>query len=119
KINQKNKKLNSSQQETQQDILEAKKSFLKIDSTIEIINGKMKKRGINTKLAFENTGGPTEIDEENIVLLSEYYNELLANVEKKISSIPLGKPHHGQITSRYEEHTSELQSRENLVCRLL
>jgi murein DD-endopeptidase MepM/ murein hydrolase activator NlpD len=101
KINQKNKKLNSSQQETQQDIIEAKKSFLKIDSTIEIINGKMKKRGINTKLAFENTGGPIEKDEENIALLSEYYNELLANVEKKISSIPLGKPHHGQITSRY------------------
>ena len=101
KINQKNKKLNSSQQETQQDILEAKKSFLKIDSTIEIINGKMKKRGINTKLAFENTGGPVEIDEENIVLLSEYYKNLLTNVEKKMASMPLGKPHSGQITSKF------------------
>lgn len=101
KINQKNKKLNTSQLETQQDILEAKKSFIKIDSTIQSINGKMKKRGINTRLAFANTGGPSEIDEENIVLLSEYYENLLANVEKKMASIPLGKPHHGAITSRF------------------
>ncbi|MBD1429932.1 MULTISPECIES: M23 family metallopeptidase [Sphingobacterium] len=101
KIHQKNKKLNSTQLETQQDILEAKKSFMKIDSTIQSINGKMKKRGINTKLAFANTGGPTEIDEENIALLSEYYENLLANVEKKMASIPLGKPHNGAITSRF------------------
>lgn len=101
KINQKNEKLNSTQLETQQDILEAKKSFLKIDSTIQSINGKMKKRGINTKLAIANTGGPIEIDEENIAMLSEYYENLLANVEKKMSSIPLGKPHHGTITSKF------------------
>ena len=97
KMNQKNRKLTSSHQY----IIEAKKSFLKIDSTIEIINGKLKKRGINTKLAFANTGGPIENEEENIVLLSEYYEDLLANVENKISSIPLGKPHHGEITSSF------------------
>ncbi len=100
KINQRNKKLNNTQKETEQDIQEAKKSFLQIDSTIERINGKMKKRGLST-IALANMGGPIEKDEENIVLLSEYYKEMLANVEKKISSMPLGRPHQGKITSRY------------------
>lgn len=100
-MQQQNRKLNSSQLETQQDILEAKKSFMMIDSTIQIINGKMKKRGIQTKLALANTGGPKEKDEESIVLLSEYYKNLLTTVEKRISSIPLGKPHSGEITSRF------------------
>ena len=99
-INQKNKKLNSSQKETQQDILEAKKSFLQIDSTIERINGKMKKRGLST-IALANMGGPIEKDEENIALLSEYYKDMLSNIEKKISSMPLGRPHAGKITSRF------------------
>lgn len=100
KINQKNKKLNNTQKETEQDILEAKKSFLQIDSTIERINGKMKKRGLST-IALANMGGPIEKDEENIALLGEYYKEMLANVEKKISSMPLGRPHPGNITSRF------------------
>src|SRR5436309_10033990 len=37
-------------------------------------------------------------------------------------ALPLGLrvcPTHPRATSRSEEHTSELQSRENLVCRLL
>ncbi|MCA5006004.1 M23 family metallopeptidase [Sphingobacterium bovistauri] len=101
KIQQKNQKLSSSKQESEQDILEAKKSIMQIDSTIQIINGKLKKRGINTKLAYDNAGGPIERDEENIVLLSEYYKAVLLNVEKKISSIPIGKPHNGHVTSRF------------------
>src|SRR5436309_9581990 len=32
---------------------------------------------------------------------------------------PSAPPRHAQARSRSEEHTSELQSRENLVCRLL
>ena len=42
-----------------------------------------------------------EKDEENIALLSEYYKDMLSNIEKKISSMPLGRPHAGKITSRF------------------
>ena len=101
KIQEKNQLLNSSQRESMHDISAAKKSIRKIDSTIKIINGKLKKRGVNTKLAYANMGGPVEKDEENIVLLSEYYKDLLLKVEKKISTIPIGRPHHGHITSRF------------------
>lgn len=111
KIQQKNQKLNSSHKESEQDILEAKRSIMQIDSTIQIINGKLQKRGISTKLAMANSGGPIEKDEDNIVLLSEYYKEALANVEKKIASIPIGKPHHGQVTSRFGYRTNPFTRR--------
>lgn len=101
KIHQKNQRLSSSNQESEQDIQEAKKSIMQIDSTIQIINGKLKKRGIDTRLAYENSGGPIEKDEENIVLLSEYYKKVLFNLERNISSLPIGKPHNGEVTSRF------------------
>src|SRR5439155_26647514 len=36
-----------------------------------------------------------------------------------LSSLPRGHMHVGDVESRSEEHTSELQSRGHLVCRLL
>lgn len=100
KVKNKNKKLNNSQLEVLHDINQAKKSFNQIDSTIEIINGKMRKRGLKT-IALANVGGPVEKDDENIVMLSEYYKDLLKNMDKKISSMPMGRPHNGRITSRF------------------
>src|SRR5207302_8163506 len=39
---------------------------------------------------------------------------------KPESLVTVGQPHDGEyVPGRSEEHTSELQSRENLVCRLL
>lgn len=99
-INQKNRQLAMKKDETERDIMEAKKSFNKIDSTLEIINEKMKKRGLKT-IALQNAGGPIESDEEHIELLSEYYEEALRDLDAKLSSIPLGIPHHGKITSKF------------------
>src|SRR5690606_19162113 len=43
----------------------------------------------------------------------------VAQVEAEITSILSQLPNPNQVQRRSEEHTSELQSRENLVCRLL
>lgn len=99
-INQKNRQLALKKDETNRDILEAKKSFNKIDSTLAIINQKMKKRGLKT-IALQNAGGPVEPDEENIDLLSEYYEEALKDLDNKLSNMPIGIPHQGKITSRF------------------
>lgn len=99
-VNQKNKLLSIKKDETEKDILEAKRSFNKIDSTLEIINKKMKNRGLKT-IALANAGGPTEVDEENIDLLSEYYEEALKDLDNKLSNIPIGIPHTGKITSKF------------------
>src|SRR5690606_16698749 len=41
------------------------------------------------------------------------FNKLYPNIKVNLTVLPMGELH------RSEEHTSELQSRENLVCRLL
>lgn len=99
-INQRNRQLSIKKDETERDIQEAKKSFNKIDSTLESINQKMRNRGLKT-IALQNAGGPTEIDEENIDLLSEYYEEALKDLDNKLSDIPIGVPHRGKITSKF------------------
>jgi murein DD-endopeptidase MepM/ murein hydrolase activator NlpD len=100
KMNQQNKLLSWNNSTKEKEINEAKKSFNKIDSTLEIINAKMKKRGLKT-IALENAGGPVETDEENFELLSAYYEEVLMDLDEKLESLPLGVPHHGKITSRF------------------
>lgn len=100
KVKHENKLLSWNNTTKEKEIIEAKRSFNKIDSTLEIINSKMKKRGLKT-IALENAGGPTEEDEGNIELLSTYYEEMLADLDKKLEAVPLGVPHHGRITSRF------------------
>src|SRR5690606_41428931 len=64
--------------------------------------------------------------EEGALLIS-LYNELtgaslpngLSNNAKALTAVKLVAKELGQSNGRSEEHTSELQSRENLVCRLL
>src|SRR5690606_39530840 len=46
-------------------------------------------------------------------------NESLVALDGRSGEMPLHERAHGARSSRSEEHTSELQSRENLVCRLL
>lgn len=100
KVNQENKLLSWNNSTKEKEINEVKKSFNKIDSTLEIINSKMKKRGLKT-IALENAGGPIETDEDNFELLSNYYEEVLTDLDRKLESLPLGVPHHGRITSRF------------------
>lgn len=76
-----------------------KKSFYSIDSTLERINQKMKKRGLK-EIAMKNVGGPIEKD-ENLIELSSFYDKQLKDLESKLEGIPLGKPHYGRITSRF------------------
>lgn len=99
-IREMNRKLSMNQSATERDMDEAKKSFNKIDSTIERINLKMKKRGLKT-IALQHAGGPVEVDEENIELLSIYYEDALKVLDRKLAGIPIGIPHPGKITSRF------------------
>lgn len=95
-----NRQLSSDQSETAKDIHQAKQSFNKIDSTLERINAKMKKRGLKT-IALQNAGGPVELDEENIELLSEFYADALKDLDRKLAGIPIGRPHSGRVTSKF------------------
>ncbi|MBE8722130.1 M23 family metallopeptidase [Sphingobacterium pedocola] len=95
-----NRQLSSDQNESARDIYHVKQSFNKIDSTLERINAKMKKRGLKT-IALQNAGGPVELDEENIELLSEFYADALKELDRKLTGIPIGVPHPGKITSRF------------------
>ncbi len=100
KITEEKRLLSLSQSETEKTVEEAKKSFDKIDSTLEVINTKMKKRGLKT-IALPNAGGPVEKNLDNIELLTDYYEEVLRDLDKKLSSFPLGVPHPGSISSRF------------------
>src|SRR5690606_41561870 len=51
---------------------------------------------------------------KNAVIFSEFWRALKPGCRSRVYSVP-----DGDRSTRSEEHTSELQSRENLVCRLL
>lgn len=97
---EKSKSISTTQLENEKEISDVKKTLNKIDSTISIINKKMQKRGLKT-LPLANSGGPVEEDNGDISLLSEYYTNLVLEVEKKLATTPLGRPHQGVITSRF------------------
>lgn len=100
KVKEEKRLLSLSQTETEKTVEEAIKSFGKIDSTLEIINSKMKKRGLKT-ISLPHAGGPVENDMANIELLTDYYEDALKELDKKLSSIPLGIPHPGRVSSRF------------------
>ena len=100
KVTKENQKLSMSSTDAQEDINEAKKSFEKIDSTLEKINEKMKKRGLNT-IVLEHAGGPIEDDPEKLELLTDFYEEAFKELDYKLSNIPIGIPHNGKVTSRF------------------
>jgi len=100
KVKEEKRRLSLSQSETEKTVEEAKKSFNKIDSTLERINDKMKKRGLKT-IALPNVGGPEEKDFTNIEMMTDYYEDALKELDKKLSSIPLGIPHRGSISSKF------------------
>ncbi|MCC2599532.1 M23 family metallopeptidase [Sphingobacterium sp. FBM7-1] len=80
---------------------EIKKSFHSIDSAIDRINQKMKKRGLKEIKMNPNMGGPIEKGEDDLVELSTFYKKQLADLEAKLDGLPLGRPHPGRITSSY------------------
>ncbi|TYP95813.1 peptidase M23-like protein [Sphingobacterium allocomposti] len=79
---------------------EMKKSFNSIDSTLERINQKMRKRGLK-EIKMKNMGGPVEKGEDDLVELSSFYKKQLKSLEAKLDGMPLGVPHPGRITSRF------------------
>ncbi|MBE8713955.1 M23 family metallopeptidase [Sphingobacterium hungaricum] len=99
-LQEQNKQLSLEELNSKQTDGEVKKSFNAIDSTLDRINEKMKKRGLKT-ISLKNMGGPVEEDEEDIVELTNYYKSSLKNLEKKLDGMPIGVPHKGKITSRY------------------
>src|SRR2546430_4275877 len=65
--------------------------------------------GNNVFLALEIVRGNELEDEDRLLRLQVLENSVLRDIEKNS----------GIDTNRSEEHTSELQSQSNLVCRLL
>lgn len=80
---------------------EIKKSFNSIDSAIDRINQKMKKRGLKEIKMNPNMGGPVEKGEDDLAELSVFYKKQLEDLESKLDGLPLGRPHHGRVTSPY------------------
>lgn len=85
----------------QLNLVQVQKSFESIDSTLNQINAKMRKRGLkDVAPKLKNAGGPIET-EENLDELSKYYENRLKSIDKKLEGLLLGIPHHGKITSRF------------------
>lgn len=101
KLKAQNRELELNEFSSQLTAEEVKKSFNSIDSAIERINQKMKKRGMKTIEINPNMGGPVEKDEDDLVELSVFYKKQLEELESKLEGMPLGRPHHGRITSSY------------------
>src|SRR2546430_13149309 len=66
----------------------------------------------------ENSGMARARSSSRSNLLSDLANCSFL-MQKRIVAFPLQPNHDAQVASRSEEHTSELQSQSNLVCRLL
>lgn len=98
-LRQQNKQLEIEEMNSQMTADEMKKSIHAIDSTLERINKKMKKRGMQ-EIALKNVGGPIE-KEDNLIELSAFYDKQLKTLEKKLDGVPLGVPHPGNITSPF------------------
>lgn len=95
-----NVQLSIEEANNQVDIEEVKKSMNSVDSTLERLNEKMRKRGLRA-ISLKNAGGPVEKDEENLEELAKFYSRTLRNIESRLDGTPLGKPHTGRITSRF------------------
>lgn len=100
KMNAQNRQLSEGKSEAEQNIIEAKKSFEKIDSTLESLNNRMQKRGLK-RIALADAGGPIEADPENLELLSDYYTDMVNKLDDELSNLPLGKPFDGEISSKF------------------
>lgn len=98
-LKQLNRKLSFQEQVTKKDLLDMKKSFLVIDSTLQSINSKMRERGLE-ELHAQPMGGPIE-SEENLEDLSAYYENTLKVLDEKLSMVPVGMPYNGEITSHF------------------
>src|SRR5690606_41050964 len=72
-----------------------------------------------TKLPEGGTLAPVANTVSNVVNIGSGSRSAPAKELSIVANDVIEIPLHGKIAARSEEHTSELQSRENLVCRLL
>src|SRR5690606_41478466 len=76
--------------------------------------GEMNKASSILRDIFNDTFTSIYVDEEELYIqIKDYVHEIAPNKESIV------KLYQSNVPIRSEEHTSELQSRENLVCRLL
>jgi len=101
KLKAQNRELELNEFSSQLTAEEMKKSFHSLDSAIERINEKMKKRGLKEIKMNHNMGGPVEKGEDDLVELSVFYKKQLEDLDAKLEGLPIGRPHYGRITSRY------------------
>lgn len=100
-LKEQNRQLEKDEFDSQATTEEMKKSFNSIDSTLERINIKMKKRGLKA-IKMDNMGGPIEQEsDENLIELSQFYKDQLLKLENKLEGMPFGVPHPGRITSPF------------------
>ncbi|MFD2598009.1 M23 family metallopeptidase [Sphingobacterium corticis] len=99
-LRKKNQQLSLEEATNQTNINDVRRSLNSVDSTLNRINAKMRKRGLKA-IAMNNAGGPVVEEEENLEELAKFYVNMLADVESRLDGAPFGRPHHGRVTSRY------------------
>ena len=81
-------------------VVRAKRSFQSIDESIYRINTFLEERGL-TNMQMDNVGGGSDFVITDINQIADFYESQLLEIESIIQYVPLGVPHHGQISSRF------------------
>ena len=81
-------------------LAEAKRTFDSIDEGIYRINSFLAKRGL-TNMQMDNVGGGSDYVVTDINQILNFYYSQLAEIENIIYYVPIGVPHHGQISSYF------------------
>ena len=81
-------------------VVRAKRSFQSIDESIYRINTFLEERGL-TNMQMDNVGGGSDFVVTDINQIADFYESQLLEIKNIIQYVPLGVPHHGQITSGF------------------
>ena len=82
------------------DMQKLQESFQSINQSMLKINGFMQERGLQ-KFSMKNVGGEEGFDIQDVNEVSSFYVGYIKEIENAITNVPLGKPHHGEITSHF------------------
>src|SRR5690606_40779599 len=95
-------------------ILNRHPDYKKVQEEMEALASEWRKEAQNLETEIKEMYNALKAEE--VLLTEEMYQERLQAIKEKEKS---ATAFNNRVFGRSEEHTSELQSRENLVCRLL
>ena len=81
-------------------VVRAQRSFQSIDESIYRINTFLQERGL-TNMQMDNVGGGSDFVVTDVNEIADFYESQLREIEQILQFLPLGVPHHGQISSRF------------------